>query len=367
MKITLKFKILISFALSMALFMGCLCGCEKDGGSNKTSEDKNGYVTETMVTSETDETTPEITENSTAVPTAEPAPEDTPVPVVTGTATSSVTAEPTATPKVTTKPTATPIPKMTATPTLKPTATPTPKPTATPRPKPTATPRPKSTATPTPKPTATPTPKPTAAPIPTVNPDVQVGDYVFFGSYEQDNNTSNGKEEIEWLVLDVEDGKALVISKYALDCQPYNTLYTNVTWETCTLRNWLNGTFYNSAFSSGEKSNIVTSYLSAEDNYGTDAGNSTNDKIFLLSISEAKKYFSLNSARQCKPTAYAKAQGTSTSGFYGNCLWWLRSPGYYQYDASYVLSDGFVDDRGFGDSVYYGNYGVRPALWINLE
>ncbi len=345
MKITLKFKILISFALSMALFMGCLCGCEKAGGSNKTSEDKNGYVTETMVTSETNETTTEITENSTAVPTAAPAPEDTPVPVVTGTATPRVTAKPTATTKVTAKPTATP--KVTA----KPTATP----------KVTA----KPTATPTPKPTATPTPKPTATPTPSYS--VSVGDYITFGSYEQDNNTSNGKEEIEWLVLDVEDGKALVISKYALDCQPYNTSYTYVTWETCTLRNWLNGTFYNSAFSSGEKSKIVTSYVEAEDNslWGTDAGNSTNDKIFLLSISEAEEYFSSASARQCKSTAYAEAQGTYTNSSTGNCWWWLRSPCDNQNYASRVIDVGDLTD--FGSGVSYDGCGVRPALWINLE
>lgn len=74
-----------------------------------------------------------------------------------------------------------------------------------------------------------------------------------FGKYEQDNNTSNGKEKIEWLVLEVKDGKALVISKYALDCKPYNTSSTNVTWETCSLRNWLNNDFINSAFSATEK------------------------------------------------------------------------------------------------------------------
>lgn len=83
--------------------------------------------------------------------------------------------------------------------------------------------------------------------------DKKVGHYVSFGKYEQDNNTSNGKEKIEWLVLEVKDGKALVISKYALDCKPYNTSSTNVTWETCSLRNWLNNDFINSAFSATEK------------------------------------------------------------------------------------------------------------------
>ena len=66
----------------------------------------------------------------------------------------------------------------------------------------------------------------------------EVGDIVYFGAYEQDNNTSNGKEDIEWIVLAKENGKVLVISKYALDCQEYNSTYTDVTWEACSLRTW---------------------------------------------------------------------------------------------------------------------------------
>ena len=56
-----------------------------------------------------------------------------------------------------------------------------------------------------------------------------VGDYVIFGAYEQDNDTSNGKEKIKWLVLDKQGSKMLVISQYALDCQPYNTEDADVT------------------------------------------------------------------------------------------------------------------------------------------
>ena len=77
----------------------------------------------------------------------------------------------------------------------------------------------------------------------------KVGDYVVFGQYEQDNDTSNGKEDVEWLVLDVQEDRALLISKYLLDCKPYNTTDDHVTWETCTLRKWLNDEFINTAFS----------------------------------------------------------------------------------------------------------------------
>lgn len=77
------------------------------------------------------------------------------------------------------------------------------------------------------------------------------GSIVTFGAYEQDNNTGNGKEAIEWLVLDYDaaNNRALVISLYALDCKPYNTEKKNVTWEKCTLRAWLNNEFIQAAFS----------------------------------------------------------------------------------------------------------------------
>ena len=195
---------------------------------------------------------------------------------------------------------------------------------------------------------------------------VKVGDYITFGAYEQDNNTSNGKEDIEWLVLEVKDGKALVISKYALDCKPYNTEYTHVTWETCTLRKWLNNDFLGAAFSADEKAMIPTVTVSADRNpeYSTNPGNATQDQVFLLSITEANQYFSSKSARQCKSTDYAVANGGYANSDNGYCQWWLRSPGDRQEEAAgvYIFGDvikhGYVVDNGI--SV------VRPALWIEL-
>ena len=193
-----------------------------------------------------------------------------------------------------------------------------------------------------------------------------VGDTVSFGSYEQDNDISNGKEDVEWLVLEVKDGKVLLISKYALDCQQYDTSYTNVTWETCTLRKWLNNGFVNAAFSDEEKAMISTVTVSADKNpeYSTNPGSATTDKVFLLSINEAEKYFSSDEARKCDPTAYAKAQGAArTSG--GICWWWLRSPGVIQDYAACVSDDGVVLCLDYFVSIDY--YCVRPAMWIELS
>lgn len=87
----------------------------------------------------------------------------------------------------------------------------------------------------------------------TIDKNVKVGDYVTFGSYEQDNDTSNGKEPVEWLVLDVQSDKALLLSKYVLDEKAYNDEEIYVTWEGCSLRNWLNNDFTNSAFTKMNK------------------------------------------------------------------------------------------------------------------
>lgn len=193
------------------------------------------------------------------------------------------------------------------------------------------------------------------------------GDTVFLGTYEQDNNTSNGKEDVEWLVLEVKDGKALVVSKYALDCKQYNTSNTDVTWETCTLRKWLNNDFINAAFSSYEKAMIPTVTVSADENpdYSTNPGNATQDQVFLLSITEANKYFGSDSARQCKPTDYAFANGAYVNSVNGNCWWWLRSPGVTQDSAAYVHSSGDVYEPG--SDVDIGTSAVRPAMWISIK
>ncbi|MBE6649699.1 MAG: hypothetical protein E7613_00155 [Ruminococcaceae bacterium] len=208
---------------------------------------------------------------------------------------------------------------------------------------------------------------------------VKVGDYIKFGRYEQDNNTSNGKEEIEWRVLEVKDGRALVISKYGLDAKAYNEKWEDVAWETCMLRRWLNNEFLNTAFTSDEKAMIPTVTVTADKNpeYSTNPGNATQDKVFLLSINEANKYFSSSADMICKPTDYAVANGVSED-YMGNCCWWLRSPGYSQRYAAGVDYGGSVGTYGVrvnrgglvstgGTIFHHGYYAVRPALWINLE
>ena len=193
----------------------------------------------------------------------------------------------------------------------------------------------------------------------------QIGDKVFFGTYEQDNDSDNGEEDIEWQVLDRRDGKILVISKYALYFKPYNTEDEHIIWESCTLRKWLNDDFLNAAFTEEDQKMISAVSVSTDKNpqYDTNPGNATQDQIFLLSISEAEKYFSSNATRSCKSTAYAVASNAWKSTT--SSCWWLRSPGSNQHSAAYVLDSGVVSADG--DRVIIDHNAVRPAMWINLE
>lgn len=176
--------------------------------------------------------------------------------------------------------------------------------------------------------------------------NASIGDNVVFGNY--DGNT-------EWIVLAKEDGKILVISKYAIEKKLYNTEYTYITWEKCTLRSWLNNEYLTSAFSNDERSRIIEVSINNPDNakYGTDGGNNTTDKVFLLSIDEVNKYFTSDSARKA-----VLSDGTSV-------WWWLRSPGYGSGTAADINSDGSVN--GVGDHVNRETGAVRPALWIDIS
>ncbi len=207
----------------------------------------------------------------------------------------------------------------------------------------------------------------------------EIGDSIAFGTYEQDNDTTNGKEPIEWIVLDkCYDSSLVLMSKYALDCKPYNMESTDVTWETCTLRKWLNEDFYNAAFSAEEQTKIVPVMLENEDNpsNGTTGGNPTQDRVWLLSINEVtnqitteKVYncFTDDVSRMCAPTKYAVAQGAYQDSDYtidsvGSCWWWLRCPGYYSTRAAFIYIDGNVLNHG--TRVSHAGGSIRPVVVV---
>lgn len=173
---------------------------------------------------------------------------------------------------------------------------------------------------------------------------------------------------VEWIVLAKKDGKALLISKYCLDAKEYDKNENNesVTWENSTLRQWLNSCFINEAFTDEEKALICGTHLQNTDNpkWGTNGGSNTTDKVFLLSIDEATRYFASDKARMAEATDYAKEQGIYVSGKNGNSWWWLRSLGRNNSDAAYVDIGGSV--RNYGSYANDGESGVRPAMWVNI-
>ena len=198
----------------------------------------------------------------------------------------------------------------------------------------------------------------------------KAGNFITLGNYPQ-TKAGNDNTPIEWLVLESDGETALLISRYALDCKPYNEKYESITWETCTLRGWLNNEFFNKAFSTEEKQSILQSDVSADKNpnYSTNPGNATKDNVFLLSIVEANKYFKSDDARKCAPTDYAIQQGAYTSDSYKvegrkACWWWLRSPGLDSGDAASVSLDGSIRDYGY--SVSRRGDAVRPCVRVRL-
>ncbi len=212
--------------------------------------------------------------------------------------------------------------------------------------------------------------------------NANVGDTFIFGAYEQDNDLSNGAESIEWRVLAKEDNKVFLISKYALDCKPYNTSFDAVTWETCSLREWLNGDFLNAAFTANEQTFIADTFVSADENpeYSTNPGNATTDKVFLLSVSEVENYLPLEEVinvfstggRLCMSTAYARNNDASVETDDVNDVntiyihficWWLRDPDREQNSAFIVQGNGSFFSK---QNVTYDVY-VRPAIWIAVE
>jgi len=208
-------------------------------------------------------------------------------------------------------------------------------------------------------------------------PFKKIGNIVSFGSYEQDTDEDNGKEMIEWIVLDTKGEKSLLISRYGLDAMAFNPFTEkDITWEDSMIRKWLNELFFDMAFTEKEKNAILLSYVSNADiqgymYYNATSSNDTEDHLFLLSYHEAYDlYFANNISRMCAPTDYA-IEHNAWHGYepYQNLdnkeagMWWLRSPGEYHNSAMNVDYDGSRAELDY-DRIYSM---IRPAMWIDLK
>ncbi len=214
----------------------------------------------------------------------------------------------------------------------------------------------------------------------------EAGNLVTFGHYEQDGKKGNGPEEIQWIVLDTDGDRLFLLSKYGLDAKQYNVKYTRVTWETCSLRKWLNSSFLETAFTPEEQEKIFLTDVdnSPEQGYekwrDVNNGNNTQDKVFLLSYAEANKYLGVtyedgeNAGARVSPTNYAKGRRAwskrelrTADGDYAG-RWWLRSMGRHPNRAAHVHSTGALRDSHVTSFNYlFGVMTVRPALWVKAE
>jgi len=204
-------------------------------------------------------------------------------------------------------------------------------------------------------------------------------------------------EPLLWRVLEVRDGTALLLSHAAVECEPFQADYRDVSWENCTLRSWLNGygpqenvsakdysgeddSFLSLAFSAEEQKAILNTAVRNEPNhyFGMDSGAPTEDRIFLLAESElfihdsseihgfSRRDEVADRAKQFRPTDYAVWKGVwKEAGERGNVFWITRTTGYTHDNVVYVDESGYMYNRGI--LVTCGDAAVIPALVLDLD
>lgn len=215
---------------------------------------------------------------------------------------------------------------------------------------------------------------------------VKKGDIVKFGAYEQDLNYTNGKEAIEWIVLNKTKKSVFLISKYAIDILPYHKNDEPVTWETCSLRKWLNNDFIKSAFNKTEQGMIKSTTLKNPGNkifYMSEGGNDTEDKVFLLSQSDMTdtyqdfldnykfgRYGDYRCVYSWKTYKKGIKEGSQEDKVQP-ADWWLRTRGDSSTSACYV-KDGIRSEReeivnSYGLYVICDYIGIRPVVYLKLK
>lgn len=210
---------------------------------------------------------------------------------------------------------------------------------------------------------------------------------VTLGRYPQDAN--GNLRPIEWRVLERTDGYCLLLTRFAIENMPYHHQLKPVSWETSSLREWLNGEFLDFAFTETEKALIQAVSIPKDEEAPFDSAergalsrgvfveNARRsmeasrdgpgaDRVFLLSRAEAEGLFFSDADRRCVPTDYTCKQGAATGFTDGgqSCRWWLRSPGRFMECADFVMDNGSVNE--FGETITEPSVCVRPALWIRL-
>ena len=217
-----------------------------------------------------------------------------------------------------------------------------------------------------------------------------VGDIVEFGNYKQ-NGIKNANGEIigfdlapiKWRIIKIENGKALLLSEEIIDSKPYNSTSATVdgyyanNYAHSDIREWLINDFYNTAFSTIEKNMILSTTLdnsacatdvNASGSYTKYSSESTTDKVFLLSKSEADSY-AVNYFKTTV-TDYAYANGfVPGSGTEPSNHWLLRTAGNntYQIYTVHIRWGKYKTYFNWYDDTISILHGVRPAICVDLD
>lgn len=149
------------------------------------------------------------------------------------------------------------------------------------------------------------------------------GDVLYFGTYND--------KPIAWKIMKTESNKMLLLAEKPIAQKPFTDDIKKITWETSSLRTWLNDEFINS-FSVEQQNQIIS----------TTMGN-TNDKVFLLSVDEIVEL-------------------AKTVRFKTEEEWWTSTSA--ENGIKYMTATGWVISKG--DQVVRDK-GVRPAIWISLD
>ncbi len=192
---------------------------------------------------------------------------------------------------------------------------------------------------------------------------VKVGDVIWLGV-----------KPMPWQVIEKKDGKVMVISKYAFDCQAYHSSFYKVRWNDAAICKWLNTEYAGGYFTNFEKERITPVYIDGDAVVHTDEKEGTvKNTLFFLSIEEAERFFRTEEERLARVTAFGKRK-IMWASFDVYAHWWLRSltKDVIGVGATHVRMDGVIQEHGGyvlsnGYDEFYDHFGVRPAMYIRLD
>ena len=168
----------------------------------------------------------------------------------------------------------------------------------------------------------------------------KVGTKITFGNYQ-------GKD-LTWTILETNGHSMLLFADESIATQPFHLEREEITWNSCSLRKWLNSDFLNTAFSFQDRMRVMLSKLNNrfDPRWDRSNGPDTMDKVYVFSLPELLTYY---------PTEESRALG---------CWWWLRGYGYSNLTQKAVYEDGTIYEQGISPNSE--NVGVRPVMLVRI-